>query len=271
MKKDPFNSLSAAPVEFPTLGKPASSKLEDKLEPWRAAARLFVVDGKPEERRKSGCDPMRFVVIDSRPLERECFLCSIGQIDSGIVLTECESVESCLETLPFAPSIDALILCVDRNVLSDSVVHASIRRLVEGAAPIPVVVLSNSDDVAQMFAVLDCGVSGCIPASIGLRATVEAMKLASLGGFLLTSEGLSAWRLRSAKETQAPEDFGPELTSRQADVARLLRRGKANKIIAHELNMSENTVKIHVRNILQKLHVTNRTEAAFRLNAIGAA
>jgi DNA-binding NarL/FixJ family response regulator len=46
-----------------------------------------------------------------------------------------------------------------------------------------------------------------------------------------------------------------------------LRRGKANKIIAYELNMRESTVKVHVRNIMKKLKAKNRTEVAFLTNA----
>ena len=44
-----------------------------------------------------------------------------------------------------------------------------------------------------------------------------------------------------------------------------LRRGKANKIIAYELNLRESTVKVHVRNIMKKLKATNRTEVAFKI------
>jgi DNA-binding NarL/FixJ family response regulator len=47
-------------------------------------------------------------------------------------------------------------------------------------------------------------------------------------------------------------------------VLRALREGKANKIIAYELNMRESTVKVHVRNIMKRLNARNRTEVAFK-------
>jgi DNA-binding NarL/FixJ family response regulator len=56
------------------------------------------------------------------------------------------------------------------------------------------------------------------------------------------------------------------LTARQTSVANALRQGKANKIIAYELNMCESTVKVHIRSIMKKLHATNRTEVAYKLN-----
>jgi DNA-binding NarL/FixJ family response regulator len=53
-------------------------------------------------------------------------------------------------------------------------------------------------------------------------------------------------------------------TPRQLEVVKLLCKGKPNKIIAYELDMQESTVKVHVREIMKKLKVTNRTEAALR-------
>jgi hypothetical protein len=50
-----------------------------------------------------------------------------------------------------------------------------------------------------------------------------------------------------------------------------LREGKANKIIAYELNMCESTVKVHVRNIMKKLKARNRTEVAFKTAELFAA
>ena len=55
-------------------------------------------------------------------------------------------------------------------------------------------------------------------------------------------------------------------TSRQAAVVEALRKGKANKIIAYELNMCESTVKVHVRSIMKKLKARNRTEVAYIVN-----
>jgi DNA-binding NarL/FixJ family response regulator len=52
------------------------------------------------------------------------------------------------------------------------------------------------------------------------------------------------------------------LTPREVEVLARLRLGKPNKVIAHELDISENTVKVFVRRILVKLHASNRTEVA---------
>ena len=58
-------------------------------------------------------------------------------------------------------------------------------------------------------------------------------------------------------------------TNRQSAVFEALKRGKANKTIAYELNMRESTVKVHVRHVMRKLKATNRTEAVYKLNELG--
>jgi len=61
-----------------------------------------------------------------------------------------------------------------------------------------------------------------------------------------------------------------QFTPRQMAVLRYLRLGKANKSIAHELALSEGPVKAHIRNIMKKMGVTNRTEVACRAQALRA-
>jgi DNA-binding NarL/FixJ family response regulator len=59
-----------------------------------------------------------------------------------------------------------------------------------------------------------------------------------------------------------------DLTPRELSVIELLREGKPNKLIATALLMQESTVKVHVRNIMKKLHVSNRTHAASVANRL---
>jgi DNA-binding CsgD family transcriptional regulator len=59
-----------------------------------------------------------------------------------------------------------------------------------------------------------------------------------------------------------------DLTPRELSVIDLLREGKPNKLIARQLDMQENTVKVHVRNILRKLNAANRTHAALVANRL---
>lgn len=221
-------------------------------------------------RKGNGADrPEIFSVIDPRRLERECFIRSVELLHPRLVFVGYATVEECIAAAGAAARPSAILLTVGGRKVGDNRISADLRRLVEEMAPSPVVVLTETEDLEQMVAVLECGANGCIPATVGVDAIVEASRLASSGGIFLSADGAAALRRSmGSHKPQPPMDFGEQLTSRQASVAEALRRGKANKIIAYELNMCESTVKVHIRNILKKLNASNRTEAAFKLNAI---
>jgi DNA-binding NarL/FixJ family response regulator len=208
------------------------------------------------------------VLIDARPLERECFVRSLLlarprlAVDAYRSLAEWQAAEG-----PSGTPL-AILFNAGARSPSDADVRAEVERLAASAAPQPVIVLAQCEDVGSMIAAIESGARGYIPASVGIDVIYEAARVAAVGGiFVPTASALS---LRSslvpaASRTALPSRFTP----RQAAVADALRCGKANKIIAYELNMRESTVKIHVRTILKKLAATNRTEAAFKLNTFG--
>jgi DNA-binding NarL/FixJ family response regulator len=72
--------------------------------------------------------------------------------------------------------------------------------------------------------------------------------------------------IQQTNTVKVQDPFGNGFTSKQMAVSEALRRGKANKIIAYELNMCESTVKVHVRNVMKKLRAKSRAEAAYILN-----
>jgi DNA-binding NarL/FixJ family response regulator len=91
---------------------------------------------------------------------------------------------------------------------------------------------------------------------------VEATRVVWAGGEFVPASSLFMARTGAAASTHAPP-LSARFTQRQLDVLELMRRGMANKSIAHALTMSQSTVKVHVSNIMQKLKATNRTQAVF--------
>jgi DNA-binding NarL/FixJ family response regulator len=88
------------------------------------------------------------------------------------------------------------------------------------------------------------------------------MRLVGAGGTFVPASSLLEAR-RSAGQPLSKQALKIQLTARQIAVVNALRQGKANKVIAYELNMRESTVKVHVRNIMKKFNAHNRTEVAF--------
>jgi len=75
---------------------------------------------------------------------------------------------------------------------------------------------------------------------------------------------------QSAPAERAQRTPWRDLTRRQRDVLELIAEGKSNKLIADALNMSESTVKAHVKQIIRRLNVANRTQAALRATRAAA-
>jgi DNA-binding NarL/FixJ family response regulator len=132
---------------------------------------------------------------------------------------------------------------------------------------IPLVLLSDRDVVEDIVAAIELGVRGYIPTSLEPSEAAAAVQCVEAGGTFVPASAL----IKFAQERQHGPQRGSNgldngsfesLTPRESEVLARLRQGKPNKIIAHELAISESTVKVFVRQILMKLHASNRTEAA---------
>ena len=140
-------------------------------------------------------------------------------------------------------------------------------RAVKAELPdVTVIIVTVSDDDQDLFEAIKCGAEGYLLKGMSeeeLSATLE--KLAA--GEPALSPGLAARILdefaRIAREgTNEPPAPGGELTDRERDVLRLVADGATNREIGTRLFISENTVGFHMKNILAKLHLKNRAQAA---------
>jgi DNA-binding NarL/FixJ family response regulator len=216
--------------------------------------------------RAAAKDTGVLAVVDARRLERECMVRSLALMHAHLTVLGYERVGDCLAEPAQAPA--TIILNTGAHRAEEADTAEAIRHLVANPAGVPVVVLSDVQDLQNMIAVIGLGARGFIPANLGVDLIVEAAKLACAGGVFLTTEMLEALRPARDGGCAARPAALRGLTERQAAVAEAVRLGKPNKIIAHELGLCESTVKVHVRTILKKLGATNRTEAAHRMGAL---
>lgn len=128
-----------------------------------------------------------------------------------------------------------------------------------------IVMLTISDEESDLFEAVRAGANGYLLKDVpgeeiaeGIRAVMDGQSLISpsMAGALLAE--FAELSRRSAEAVRVPV---PRLTERELEVLRLVARGMANKEIAAQLFISENTVKNHVRNILEKLQLHSRMEA----------
>ena len=142
--------------------------------------------------------------------------------------------------------------------------HENIRQLKKSGNTAPIIVFSDAKDVDQIAESLKSGARGHVPTSTPLNIAMKAIRIVLVGGVFVPADTLLSER--GLREEANPLDEDERMfTTRQKAVVDALRKGKPNKLIAHELNMSESTVKVHIHNIMKKLQAKNRTEAVISL------
>lgn len=127
---------------------------------------------------------------------------------------------------------------------------AEIRRC---AHPVRVLILTAFSDGESIQAALQLEAEGFALKTESPMQTLDAIRQVAQGR-LVFPRAAQRWMMSRPKQ-------GPSLSAREEEVLDLLARGLPNAEIAAALSVSENTVRFHLKNIYEKLHVTNRTEA----------
>jgi DNA-binding NarL/FixJ family response regulator len=143
----------------------------------------------------------------------------------------------------------------------------NIRTLIPEAA---LVVISDREEPEEVCAAFREGASGFMPTSTEPSVAFQALTFIKGGGSFFPPSALLHRRLATfapavqSVGTQVVSGFGcvSQLTTKQKEVFTLLRQGQSNKAIARRLGMSDATVKVHVRCIMRKFGVANRTQLA---------
>jgi len=140
-------------------------------------------------------------------------------------------------------------------------------RLIKRELPdVNVIILTVSEKDEDLFAAVKAGAKGYLLKNAEFEELVRAIE-AVAGGAAVVSPSMAAKLLNefaavAAKDSLRTRAEGTALTERETEVLQLLAKGATNKEIANTLVIAENTVKTHLRNILDKLHLHNRIQAA---------
>ena len=145
---------------------------------------------------------------------------------------------------------------VDVVVLDLQMPYGGLRALAEMRRcehAVRVLILTAFSDGESIQAALQLEAEGFALKTESPMQTIDAIRQVAQGR-LVFPRAAQRWMMSQAKR-------GPQLSTREEEVLDLLARGLPNAEIAAELNVSENTVRFHLKNIYEKLNVTNRTEA----------
>ena len=225
----------------------------------KAAGRLA-----PEPETVASSDPIRVLIADDHAFFRRGLEAVLGE-DAGIELVGqasdgAEAVQLAGEALPD-------VVLMDIRMPKINGIEAA-RQMKEVAPSAKIVILTISDEEEDLFEAIRSGASGYLLKDIPLDELADSVR-AVHGGQSLINPSMAGKLLsefatlarRDAEEEPAKHAPAPKLTDREMEVLRLVARGMNNRDIAKELFISENTVKNHVRNILEKLQIHSRMEA----------
>ena len=151
--------------------------------------------------------------------------------------------------------------CVDRQLVMPGMDGVQATREITAISPSTrVIVLTSFSEDEQVFNSIKAGAQGYLMKDVLPQELARAIRTVHRGEAQLDPE--IARKLMHEFSNPQPAKPKHDLTERELEVLRLISLGKSNKDISEELVLSEKTVKTHVSNILQKLHLSDRTQAA---------
>lgn len=204
-------------------------------------------------------EPIRVLVVDDQELFRRG-LTMLLTAEPGIdVVGEAgDGDEGTQLAVAVAPDVVLLDIRMPRRTGLEAC--ASIKQAVPSTK---IIMLTVSDEEADLYEAVKSGASGYLLKDSSIEEVAQAVRVVSDGQSLI-SPSMAVKLIDEFKQMSRPERGhvpGLKLTERELEVLRLVAKGLNNREIAKQLFISENTVKNHVRNILEKLQLHSRMEA----------
>lgn len=209
---------------------------------------------------------MDILIIDDHPLFSSGLIELIKVTNENLSLSSCTSFE---DAKPMLGQGDVRLVLLDLDLGEECGVDISID-IVEMYPNSRVAILSGNENIETMRQCVLNGVVGYIKKSSSPETLIQAINLlladgsyfpANLLPYLLNANSESAQE--AVRKVEGDE---VQLTARQNEVLLLLRKGLSNKAMAYQMGISEGTVKLHVSTVLNKLGVSNRSEAIIKTN-----
>ena len=192
---------------------------------------------------------IRIVVIDDQAVVRQGFVSLINTVNDMEVVAEGTNGQQAIE-LYREHKPDVMLIDLRMPVLSGVEAIAAIRKEFPAAR---LIVLTTYDGDEDIYRSLQAGAQGYLLKDVFFEDLEDAIRRVQAGSRRIPAV---------VAERLAERMTGSDLTGRELEVLQQIVAGKSNKEIGSYLNISEATVKSHINNILSKLGVTDRTQAA---------
>ncbi len=208
-------------------------------------------------------DTIKVLVVDDHTLFRRGIAAVLANQDSLEMVGEAsDGLEAIEKAREFAPEV----ILMDLNMPRCSGLEAT-QALQAEMPEVNILVLTVSEMEADLFAAMKFGARGYLLKNTEPDELIHAISHIAQGGVivspLMATKLLDEFKeLSTGAEREPVEKATADLSPREGEVLQLVAQGATNKEIADALFISENTVKTHLRNIMEKLHLANRSQAA---------
>jgi two-component system, NarL family, nitrate/nitrite response regulator NarL len=207
-------------------------------------------------------EPIRVVVADDHPLFREGVVTSLRSMDGINVVGQAENAEEALrvvrEELPDLALLDV--------TMPGGGIEAA-RRITAACPATRIVMLTVSEDEDDLLAAMKAGASGYVLKGVSARELANVVRSVSAGE-VYVAPSLAFGLLREMSQERTSDPLA-ELSSRERQVLELVANGLSNQEIGAKLGLAEKTIKHYMTNILTKLQVRSRVEAALLAARVG--
>ncbi len=208
---------------------------------------------------------IRIVLADDHPLFRDGLRALLVSVDDAEVVAEATTGE---EVVACALDVQPDVVVMDLHMPELNGIEAT-RRIVETSPHVGVLVLTMIEDDDAVFAAMRAGARGYLVKGSNQAEILTAIRAVASGEAVFGP----AIARRLIEYFSSPPSGGtqafPQLTQREREVLELVARGESNPAIARRLVLSEKTVRNHVSNIFNKLHVVDRAQAIVKAREAG--
>lgn len=206
--------------------------------------------------------PVRVLIADDHPLVREGLRSMLLDLEDIQLVGEASDG---LEALRFTGDLKPDVVIIDIRMGGLDGIEAT-RRIKDRRPETAVLVLTVLDEPDYLLEAVKAGASGYLLKDCSRQQLLTAIRTLQAGGSLLDPDtiGRLLHQLRRLPAQVEDKGVAPHFTDREIEVLRLLCEGRNNKEIAEILVLSVETVKTHVRHIMGKLEVSDRTQAAIK-------
>lgn len=205
---------------------------------------------------------VRIVVVDDHALFRAGLISLLSQMPEIEVIGEAGDAREAIEVVG-RKTPDLVLLDVNMPGMSGIEAVERIKKIT--AARVLMLTISKQDE--DLFGAIAAGADGYLLKNAEPDELIRAIKIVAEGQAVLSPEVTT--RILKAVSKSQGYSYETELSLREMEVLECLSQGKTSSQIAADLFISENTVKTHVRHILEKLEAANRAEAVSRAIQLG--